>query len=318
MNPRYGGLASTGTNPLISLRLLALATAVLVAASQAPAQQQSATGPEAALTGALSAACRQDPAAFANFLTADNASAYRSLPAPQRTGLMKRFVLLDDPGRPLLSTGTSGHPVIRCDAPGISTEMRLGDTRVRDNLAFIHMEIPLPGELPRAITFGLVRESSDWKLLSVGLLLLDISSMARQWEQADLEAHEDDAIANLRALATALDTYRRAYGRLPESLTPLGPAPKGEISPEAAGLTNAELAAGASDGYTFRYTIVPASGTLSTEEADKSAGFELAATPDEYGKVGKRSFFLNSSGTLRGADKRGKVATSLDPIVGPS
>lgn len=193
--------------------------------------------------------------------------------------------------------------------------MRLGEPRVHENLAFIPMEIPLPNGPARGITFGLVREGGDWKILSVGLLLLDIPAMSKQWEQADLEAHEDDAIANLRTVATALDTYRRAFGKLPDSLTPLGPAAKGEISPEKAGLLDAELATGSRDGYTFRYTIVPAAGNLPVEDSDKAASYELAATPDQYGKTGKRSFFLDSSGVLRGDDKQGKVATPLDPVI---
>src|SRR5262249_19243754 len=155
-------------------------------------------------------------------------------PAPQRTALMKRLVLLEDPGRPLLSTSSNGRPVVRCEAPGITTEMRLGEARTRENLSFVPLEIPFPGESPRSIILGLVRESGTWKLLSVGLILLDIPSMAKQWEQADLQGHEDNAIASLRSLAAALATYRRAYGKLPDVLTPLGPAPKGGISPEAA------------------------------------------------------------------------------------
>jgi hypothetical protein len=294
---------------------LPLAMIASLAPIAAQAQQQAASDPAGTLSSALSAACRQDPEAFANFLTAENAAAYRSLPGVQRTGMMKRFVLLDDPGRPLLSTGANGRSIVRCEAPGVATEMRLGEPRVHDNLAFVPMEIPLPNEPARAITFGLVKESGNWKLLSVGLLMLDVPSMAKQWAQADLEAHEDDAIANLRTLATALDTYRRAYGKLPESLTPLGPAAKGAISPETAGLLDSELATGARDGYTFRYTIVPAAGNLPEEDAEKAAGYTLAATPDQYGDTGKRSFFLNSAGLLRGDDKQGKVATSLDPVI---
>jgi hypothetical protein len=34
--------------------------------------------------------------------------------------------------------------------------------------------------------------------------------------------------------------------------------------------------------------------------------------------MGRRSFFLDSSGILRGADKQGGVATSTDPRIGPS
>jgi type II secretory pathway pseudopilin PulG len=231
---------------------------------------------------------------------------------------MKRFVLLEDPGRPLLSTSATGHGVLRCETPGVETEMRLGDVRLRDNLAFVPMEIPLPNEPSRSITFGLVREGGNWKLLSVGLILLDIPAMAKQWQQADLDEREDNAIAVLRTLATALETYRRAYGRLPDTLAPLGPAPASGISPEASGLVDAELAAGSKGGYTIRYSIVPAGGNLPEEEASKAETFGLAATPNEYGKTGRRSFFLDSGGVLRGADKQGTLANSADPRIGPA
>lgn len=279
--------------------------------------QQAPSKPEAALSDALSAACRQDSSAFSNLLTSDNAKAYQALPGPQRTALMKRFVLLEDAGRPLLSTNTGGRMIMRCESPGFTTEMRFGETRLRENLAFVPMEIPISGEEPRSITFGLVREGGSWKVLSVGLILLDIPSMAKQWEQADLDAQEDDAIANLRALATALDTYRRAYGELPEMLKSLGPAAPSGVSPETAGLVDAGLAAGSKDGYTIRYAIVPASGNPPEEDAIKAETFVLSASPNEYGRTGRRSFFLDSTGVLRGADKQGGVATSTDPQIGP-
>jgi hypothetical protein len=279
--------------------------------------QQAVDGPATALSNALSAACKQDAATFADLLTSDNAAAYRALPGPQRTALMKRFVLLDEPGRSLLSASTAGRTIMRCESPGFTTEMRFGETRFRENLAFIPMDIPLPGESSRSITFGMVREGGSWKLLSVGLILLDIPSMAKQWEQADLDAREDNAIANLRAVAAALETYRRAYGDWPESLALLGPAPPGGVSPQAAGLIDADLAAGIKDGYAIRYSIVPAGGNSSADDANKAETFVLAASPSEYGKSGRRSFFLDSTEILHGADKQGGVATSVDPRVGP-
>jgi hypothetical protein len=298
--------------------LAIVALAGMFSPAVAGAQPQAAVSPESALTGAVSAACKQDAATFADSLTADNAAAYRALPGPQRTALMKRFVLLEDPGRPLLSTSAEGHSVVRCESPGFTTEMRFGETRVRENLAFIPVQIPITGEPARSITFGLVREGGNWKLLSVGLILLDIPSMAKQWEQADLDAREDDATANLRALATALETYRRAYGDWPESLALLGPAPASGVSPQAAGLVTADLAAGNKDGYAIRYSIVPAGGNPPAVDANKDETFVLAATPTEYGKTGRRSFFLDSSGILHGADKHGAVATSEDPRIGKS
>ena len=285
-------------------------------AMEARAQQQAQTGPETALSDALSAACKQDAATFSNALTAENATAYRALPGPQRTAMMKRFVLLDDAGRALLSTSTTGHIIVRCESPGIATEMRFGETRLRENLAFVPIEIPIPGLPSRAITFGLVREGGNWRLLSVGLILLDVPAMARQWAQADMDAQEDNAIANLRTVATALEAYRRAYGQLPDRLSRMGPAQPNGISPDAAGLLDADLAAGSRDGYTLAYRVVPAGGNLTDEEASKAATFVLTSSPNEYGKTGVRSFFLDSTGILRGDDKKGGLALSTDPTMG--
>ena len=298
---------ATGWKPVL---LLALALIAALSQNARAAQQlQPAANPETALSDALSAACRQDSPAFALTLTADNAAAFRALPGAQRTALMKRFVLLEDAGRPLLSTSAGGRMIVRCESPGYSTEMRFGVTRVRENLAYVPMDVPIPGEPARSVTFGLVREGGKWKLLSVGLLLLDIPSMAKQWEQADLDANEDNAIANLRTLASALETYRRAYGKLPDTLALLGPAPPGGVSADDAGLVDADLAAGNKDGYAIRYNIVPAAEALPDGDANKAETFSLSASPNEYGKTGRRSFFLDSSGVLRGADKQGGVAT---------
>lgn len=297
----------------------ALAASPAFAASRARQQEHPpAEKPSDVLSDALSSACRQDANAFASELTADNALAYRALPAAERIAFMRRFVLLDDAGRPLLSTGLNGRTVLRCEAPGVTSEMRFGQPRVRDNLAFIPIEIPVEGAAPRSITFGLVREGGNWKLLSAGLLLLDIPAMARQWEQQDVESHENEAIQSLRTLASALQDYRQDYGKLPESLTALGPAPPGGVSPEAASMVGADLASGKKDGYTFRYSQSAPSGNLTQDEASQGAGFQLAATPDQYGKTGRRSFYLDSTGVLRGADKKGAVATSTDPPVQPS
>jgi len=293
---------------------------ILAGTGAASRAQQPAEKPEAAITAALSAACQQDDTAFAKSLTADNATAYRALPGPQRTAIMKRFVQLEDAGRPLVSTGAAGHAVLHCSTPSIETQMRFGEVRLRENLAFVpmEMEIPVPDEPARSVTFGLVLEGGDWKLLSVGLMLLDIPALAKQWVQADLEEREDNAIADLQALATALETYRSEYGNLPDTLAPLGPAPASGISDERPGLVDADLAAGNKGGYTIRYTIIPAGGDLSEEGANKLETFTLAATPNEYGATGRRSFFLDSEGVLRGADKKGALANSADPRIGPA
>lgn len=43
--------------------------------------------------------------------------------------------------------------------------------------------------------------------------------------------------------------------------------------------------------------------------------FEVSATPKTYGKTGRRSFFIDNTGTVRGADHRGEPAGTDDPAV---
>jgi hypothetical protein len=50
-------------------------------------------------------------------------------------------------------------------------------------------------------------------------------------------------------------------------------------------------------------------------ELDVSADkFEISATPKFYGKTGRRSFLIDSKGTVRAADHRGEPATADDPV----
>jgi hypothetical protein len=286
------------------------------AAANAGAQTRE-TRPAESLAEALTAACRQDEAQFARYLTADNAATFQKLDAGTRTALMERFVLLDRLGKPLLSSDPEGRTVIRCETSTLAAEIRFGSPRVRENVAFIPIEVgmaPTPGQpstRPRKTEIGLVREGGGWKLLSIGLLLLDLSALAEQWkkppETIDIGANEAAAMASLRQLARALETYRRGFGKFPESLAQLGPRSEPGVSADAAGLVESELAGGLRDGYVFRYRALP------PRAAEGEPTFELAALPAEYGKTGKRSFFLDSSGVLRGGDKQGAVATLLDP-----
>ena len=69
----------------------------------------------------------------------------------------------------------------------------------------------------------------------------------------------------------------------------------------------ADLAKGDKDGYTIRYTITPGAGGPAEEDPIKAETFSLSSSPKEYGKTGRRSFFLDSSGILRGADKQGGI-----------
>lgn len=268
------------------------------------AQDGNETDPVAALSAALGAACRSNEGQFANYLTEDSAAAFRALPAQQRAALLKRFSLADGTGKLLVSSDDRGHAILRCEAPEQTVEFRFGDVRRHENLAFV----PVTAVDSQETEFGLVRENGGWRLLSLGLLVLDIPQLSKQWAAQDLATQEDRAVATLREIGEAIRSYRRAFGKLPDALSQLGPAPKNEISPDQASLLSAELAAGAAGGYHFRYRILPA-------EADSEATFELAASPDKYGQTGKRSFFLDGAGRVHGADKQGAVAQPADPLI---
>jgi hypothetical protein len=287
--------------------IFGLAILSLALSSPKNARAQNDTGnndPAAALSAAFMAACRANETQFATFLTTDNAAAFRALPVEQRTAFLKRFALSDDTGKPLISSDAQNHTVLRCRTPGGTVEFRFGDARTRENLSFIPMTVP-GGQ---STEFGLVRENGSWRLLSLGLVLLDIPQLSKQWADEELVAREDGAIANLNTLAEAIQKYRRAFGNLPTKLAELEPAPKDQITPEQASLTSAELASGKSGGYGFRYRIAPAADGNDTN-------FELTAVPDEYGKTGRRSFFLDTAGQIHGDDKLGNVASDDDPVV---
>lgn len=281
---------------------------ILLVAPNLLAQTQPAAQPYPveALNNALVAACKENETDFATYLTDENAGAFQKLPAPERTAIMKRFVLLDAPGRPLLASDHQGQEILRCEATDASMEFRFGTARVHENLAYI--PVTVTGQ--NTIQFGLVREDNRWKLLSLGLLLIDIPQLQKQWAAQDIESREQGAIDTLRNLAEAIDTYKQAFGKLPDSLAQLGPAKDG-ISPDAAKLIDADLAAGNKNGYNFRYRVTPA-----TDGGEP--GFEIATIPVAYGKSGKKSFLLDKDGKIHGADKHGAVATEDDPIVTPT
>jgi len=260
------------------------------------------SGPAAALSDALTAACVGNQARFASHLTRENAAGFQSLTAEQQADVIKRFSLADQPGKPLLSSDAQNHTVLRCGTPSTTVEFRFGAARVQDNLAFIPVRVVDAQETQ----FGLVRENGQWRILSVGLLLVDIPQLEKQWAREQFATREDAVITALQGLKLAIERYKRAFGKLPDKLAELGPAPPAGISPEQASLVGKDLAAGEVGGYRFRYQVVATADP-------QNQTFELTATPDDYGKTGLRSFFMDGAGRIHAADKQGVAATSDDP-----
>lgn len=267
--------------------------------------------PSAALRDLLAAACAHDETNFEKFLTARNAESFARLAPAARIELMKRFVLLDGAGKPALSANPSGRPIIRCSTPDGAAEIQLGGVDLRENIALLPLDIRDVSELqagePHHILMSLVRENSSWKILSIGMLFLDLPSLEVEWDQSAIGTNERDALASLKLIAAAVESYRKTYSRLPESLSELGPAPK--PSPEAAGLLEADLVSSHSNGYIFRMVIVGAN------DLGAPAQYELSATPATYGRTGKLSFFRDVNGKFHAADRQGAVGHTLDPVV---
>jgi hypothetical protein len=272
-----------------------------------------ATAPVAALRDALSAACSQSQLEFAKFLTTRNADTFVHLTPAARVALMKRFVLLNESGKPSIITSTSGRPVVRCQTPDGAAELQIGGADQFDNLAFLPVEVrdatDSVGANVMHVKMGLVRENGEWKLLSVGLVLLDLPSLAAEWDAAEMESTEQTAVDGVKKIADAVESYRRLYTHLPESLDKLGPPSHGKATMERAGFLDADFASGVKNGYTFRYVILGAS-TLGAP-----AKFELAATPQTYGRTGRRSFFRDAEGGLHAADRSGAVGSAADPRI---
>jgi hypothetical protein len=293
-------------------------------AASATAPPVAANGPTAALRDVLQAACGQSSDEFSRFLTARSKESFERLAAAARVSLMKRFVLLNVPGKATTTANPAGRPIVRCETPDVTTEMSIGGTDTRDNLAFLPMELrdvtDSTGANVRQITMGLVREDGQWRLLSIGVLLLDLPSLEVEWDAEEAEANEITALGNLRRLADAVETYRGTYFRLPESLARLGPLvpsasaktpPAKSLAPnrEHAGLVDEELASGDKDGYQYRIIIA------SADTLGAPAKYQLSAIPSAYGRTGKRSFFRDSDGGWHAADHGGAVGSATDPVV---
>jgi hypothetical protein len=280
-------------------------------AANAPTAATTLGAPSAALKDVLVAACAENQIEFARFLTARNKDAFSRMTPSARVALMKRFVLLNEPGKATTSLNPSGRPTVRCETPSVTTEMQIGGVEFRENLAFLPMELrdatDSTGAEVRQINMGLVREEGEWKLLSLGVLFLDLPALEAEWDEAEIQTTEKSALQAVKDIAAAVEAYRAKYLRLPESLANLGQPLHGAPSAQAAGLLDSDLANGMKNGYAFRYVIVGASNL------GAPAKYELAATPLRYGRSGRRSFFRDSNGGLHSADRQGGIGSATDP-----
>jgi hypothetical protein len=292
---------------------LILSAIISVFAHHTRAQTAAGADPQKVLQDVLIAACAQKHTDFARALTSRNTEAFVHLtPAAQAT-LLKRFVLLDGVGEARVENGNDGYLNVSCVTPKVTTLMQIGKPDVRENLAYLPLTVKDATDSSDSnahrVVMGMVREKGEWKLLSLGLLLLDLPTLGEEWDRAEMKSNEESAVSHVKELAEAIEAYRKTYTRLPEALADLGPDAKGTAKSEKAGLVGAQLASGRQDGYAFRYVIVGANNS------GAPAKYEIAAIPTNYGRTGTRSFFRDTSGVLHAADRQGAVGSQVDPKI---
>lgn len=113
--------------------------------------------------------------------------------------------------------------------------------------------------------------------------------------------NETIAIQTIRQLASAQETYRSTVGN----------GNYGTFSAlYQAGLISAEFQYGVYGNYYFTMETAPGLPANNTP-----AKFFIYAAPSLYGAMGFRSFYLDKSGVLKGADHRGGRADKSDPEI---
>lgn len=115
-----------------------------------------------------------------------------------------------------------------------------------------------------------------------------------------LSRNERFFIRALRTLCGAQATYQATTGN----------GNYGSLSQLAqAGLINEALASGSIYGYNYVVSV------RNQALPNTAPAFEIVAVPQLYRKTGVRSFFMETGGVIKGADKRGAAANRNDPII---
>jgi type IV pilus assembly protein PilA len=127
------------------------------------------------------------------------------------------------------------------------------------------------------------------ELLIVVAIILIIAAIAiPNLLRSRLAANEASAVASLRTINTACNTYNSTYGSFPPALRNLQAPSSGNPSSTAADLIDQILALGSKNGYTFTY--VPGAA---------NASYTITAVPITMNQSGLREFYTDTSGVIR-------------------
>ncbi len=145
------------------------------------------------------------------------------------------------------------------------------------------------------------------------------------WEKADLglaqllheptemEQNEAAARETLRIISQAVSRYANAHPGFgyPSNLQPLLVRPPAPLPARVFGLLDQSFAADPliKNGYRFRYLHTgTGNGTR-----DELGSFAITAVPEDFGKTGTKSFFVDENGNIH-VTKENRPATEDDPV----
>ena len=129
--------------------------------------------------------------------------------------------------------------------------------------------------------------------LPKNLILMTVARVSSATKNPPPEANEGMAIGMLSGLASSEDQYKSGPGK--GSYGSLQQLSDAKLFP-------GDMLEKYASAYKFEVTVA----------GDQ---FEAVATPKEYGKNGKRSFFVDKTGVVRGDDHGGGPATIADKVV---
>jgi hypothetical protein len=151
----------------------------------------------------------------------------------------------------------------------------------------------------RILLFILLTKIMLKKNLSIPFIFSLLFAFCFEASASPPAQNEKFVIHSLRALHSAQITYNATSGN-------------GNFGTfqnlEQANLIDSALATGLKYGYNYQiFTTVWSAGMPAT--------LRITATPQRYRKTGRRSFYIDESGVLRGSDKNGAAATVFDPEI---
>jgi prepilin-type N-terminal cleavage/methylation domain-containing protein len=129
-------------------------------------------------------------------------------------------------------------------------------------------------------------------------------------------ANESAAVGNLRALVSSLEMYRSTISAYPDDWDAdmygadcaVATLPAPDFGPPSFCI---DLQAGGTvQGYDYAYTELPAA--CDNTPGNVCSQYQVLATPDDLGRTGTRSFFVDESGTIRHCVGTGTAAGMVD------